>query len=245
MFRVRIAALVMAMSLPLTGCGNKDVEAINEQIETISSDIEEIAEESPEDISEEEEDKEAITAGDDLGSNEYEEDIDRADAEEIDIEETDTEDKPAEQITETEAENTNEGILSSTEDINLRDTDGAGTNYLFTYDGEDFSAIYTPDNWKIRNSYRIENVADMVIICQALIDEHPIHGSDMVSFRDAEDMAYEWLQHDMAYEFLSDDNAFKEKARDVDLDPEDQNKDFEEIYEDRTGKEFDISDFLN
>ena len=58
-------------------------------------------------------------------------------------------------------------------------------------------------------------------------------------------MAYEWLQHDMAYEFLSDDNAFKEKARDVDLNPEDQNKDFEEIYEDRTGKEFDISDFLN
>lgn len=134
------------------------------------------------------------------------------------------------------------GILSSPEDINLTDT-GDGKNYTFTYGDEEFSAIYTEDNWKIIDSYKISNVDDNLIICQALIDEHPIHGSDLVSYRTAEDMAYEWLQHNIAYEILPDDNSMKSHAKDVDLDPQDQGKDFDEIYEDRTGKEFSLDNF--
>ncbi len=136
------------------------------------------------------------------------------------------------------------GILSDPSDINLRDTDGNGTNYLFTYDGEDFSVVYTTDNWKIYDSYKINNTEDMTIICEALISVHQIHGSDMESYRTAEDMAYEWLQHNIAYQFLSDDSSWKVHAQNVDLDPKDQGKSFSEIYEDRTGKEFNLKDFL-
>ena len=136
------------------------------------------------------------------------------------------------------------GILNETADINLRDTDGNGKNYLFTYDGEDFTAVYTTDNWKIYDSYKITNIEDITIICEALNSEHQVHGSDMESYRTAEDMAYEWLQHNIAYQFLSDDSPWKEHVRDVDLDPKDQGKSFDEIYEERTGKEFNMKDFL-
>ncbi len=143
-----------------------------------------------------------------------------------------------------ESEN-KKGILSATSDINLRDIDGAGTNYLFTYGGEDFSAGYTTDNWKIINSYKIDNTSDITIICQALIDVHPIHGSDMASYRTADDMAYEWVQHNLAYQTLPDDSPLKSHAKDVDLDPNDQNRSFDEIYKDRTGKELDLNDFIS
>lgn len=140
---------------------------------------------------------------------------------------------------------TSSGLLTSTADINLTDVDGNGASYTFTYDGEQYSAEYITDNWKIRNSYKINNESDMIIICQALIDEKPVHGRDMESYRTAEDMVYEWVIHNMAYELLSDDDAMKAHAKDVDFDPKDQNRSFDEIYEDRTGKEFNINDFLN
>ena len=136
------------------------------------------------------------------------------------------------------------GILSNPSDINLRDIDGNGKSYVFTYDGEDFSAVYTTDNWRIYDSYKINNTEDMTIICEALISVHQIHGSDMESYRTAEDMAYEWLQHNIAYQFLSDDSSWKIHAQNVDLDPKDQGKSFSEIYEDRTGKEFNLKDFF-
>ena len=77
-------------------------------------------------------------------------------------------------------------------------------------------------------------------ICQALIDIHPIHGSDMISYRTSDDMVYEWLQHNFAYSVLPDDNLWKNNAKDVDFDPQDQGKSIKEIYEDRTGKKFDF-----
>ncbi|SEK63490.1 hypothetical protein SAMN04487770_102134 [Butyrivibrio sp. ob235] len=140
--------------------------------------------------------------------------------------------------------NEDDGILSSSADINLHD-DGSGKNYTFTYNGEDFSAIYIEDNWKIIDSYKINSVSDMLYICQALIDEKPVHGRDMQSYRDAEDMAYEWVQHNMAYQILPDGNDMKAHAKDVDFDPQDQNKDFDEIYKDRTGKELSLDDILD
>ena len=136
------------------------------------------------------------------------------------------------------------GILKSAADIELTDTDGNGKNYHFYYAGDDFTAIYTPDNWKVKDSYRVHSEADMIIICQALIDEHPVHGKDMESYRTAEDMAYEWEIHNMGYAFFTDDENLRNKAKDVDFDPKDQGLTIEEFYESRTGKEFDVNVIL-
>ena len=136
------------------------------------------------------------------------------------------------------------GILKSAADIELTDTDGNGKNYHFYYAGDDFTAIYTTDNWKVKDSYRVHSEADMIIICQALIDEHPVHGKDMESYRTAEDMAYEWEIHNMGYVFFTDDERLKNKAKDVDFDPKDQGMTIEEFYKSRTGKDFDINVIL-
>ena len=130
--------------------------------------------------------------------------------------------------------------LSSPEDINLRSDDGY--SYYFTYQDEDFYAEYYDDVWTIYNSYRITSSHDILIICRALSEEHPIHGRDMESYRTPTDMAFEWEQHNLAYEQLPEDNAWRESAKNVDLDPQDQGKTFKEIYEDRTGKEITLDD---
>ncbi len=132
------------------------------------------------------------------------------------------------------------GILSGVDDVALTDLTGAGTDYAFIYDGTPYSAKYTPDNWEIKDSYKITNAMDMAIICQALINEHPIHGRDMVSYRTCDDMAYEWIQHNVAYSFLPEDSKWVESVKNVDFDPKDQGKSYRELYEDRTGKKFDI-----
>lgn len=139
---------------------------------------------------------------------------------------------------------TGNGILTGTQDINLHDVDGKDQNYSFNYGDEEFTVLYRTDNWKILDSYKITNSDDMIIICRALIEIHPVHGIDLKGFRTPEDMAYEWLQHNMAYELLPEDNVFRKKAKDVDLNPEDQGKSMTEIYESRTGKKFSVSDFL-
>ena len=145
---------------------------------------------------------------------------------------------------ETAAEAEKSGKLSSVEDIGLHAVDETGKNYAFSYHQEEFSARYTPDNWKIVDSYKITDTDDIVVICQALSDVHPVHGRDMESFRTPEDMAFEWLQHNIAYAFLPDDSPWKRSAKDVDLNPADQNKTFDEISEDKTGKKFRIEEFL-
>lgn len=127
------------------------------------------------------------------------------------------------------------------DDIVIKDIDGNGTNYEFIYNKEVFRVVYTYDNWKLYDSYKITNINDMKKICQALINIHPIHGSDMVSYRIADDMVYEWALHNIAYELLPENNEWKENAKDVDFDPADQGKSLEEIYENRTGKTFNSS----
>lgn len=136
-------------------------------------------------------------------------------------------------------------LLTSAADLNFHKADDNADKYIFTYNGEDFTAIYTTDNWKILNSYKINNEKDMTIICQTLIDEHQIHGRDMTSYRTADDMVYEWIQHNLVYEVLPEDSEWLSHAKDVDLDPKDQNKSFEEIYKDRTGKELSLEDIFN
>lgn len=129
-------------------------------------------------------------------------------------------------------------------DIKIIDIDNKKTNYSFIYKNETFLATYTLDNWNIKDSYKITNYNDLVIICEELNKIHKVHGSDMESYRTPSDMAYEWLQHNIAYSLLPESNSFKQNAKDVDLDPKDQNKTLKEMYEDRTGKEFKIEDFL-
>ena len=134
------------------------------------------------------------------------------------------------------------GTLSSPEDINLRSDDGH--SYYFSYKDEDYYSEYYDDVWTIYNSYKITNSDDITTICQALADEHPIHGSDMESYRTASDMAFEWEQHNLAYEQLPEDNAWRESAKNVDIDPQDQGKTFAEIYEDRTGNKITFDDVV-
>ena len=131
-------------------------------------------------------------------------------------------------------------ILTNEKNFKIIDVDGKETTYSFEYKNKKYTAIYTTDNWKIINSYKIKNTKDMVIICQALIDIHPVHGRDMISYRTAEDMAYEWFQHILAYEILPKENQWRDNAKDVDLDPKDQGKSLKEIYEERTGEKFTI-----
>lgn len=153
--------------------------------------------------------------------------------------------KQSDNASEGTGKSSSKGLLSSTVDLNFRDVDGKDKNYAFDYNGEEYSVEYCEDHWKIMDSYKINDSNDMVIICQALIDVHPVHGADMQSFRTADDMAYEWVQHNLAYEFLPEDNEWRIKSKDVDLNPEDQGKSFVEIYEERTGKEFKLSDFFH
>ena len=115
-------------------------------------------------------------------------------------------------------------LLSSPEDIGLHDTDGNGVDYSFSYGGEEFFALYEPDNWHITDSYKIEDEDDILLICQALISVHPIHSADMQSYRTAEDMAFEWHQHNLAYNHIPDSSEWKSNAKDVDLDSKDEGK---------------------
>lgn len=138
--------------------------------------------------------------------------------------------------------NETNGILQSVDDLSLKDVDGKKTTFTFIYENEVFNATYTKDNWHIEDSYKINNKNDITIICKALTDIYPIHGKDMKSFRTIDDLVYEWLQHNLAYDFLPNQSQWKENARSVDLDPEDQGRSIEEIYEARTGKKFNIKD---
>ena len=124
--------------------------------------------------------------------------------------------------------------LQSTSDINLRSAGGG--YYYFTYNGEDFKALYSYDTWTIYDSYRITNKKDMEIICQALSDERPVPSRDGQSYRTADDMAYEWDQHNKIHMIAPDGSRTKERTRNVDLDPEDQGKSYKDLYNENLGK---------
>lgn len=127
--------------------------------------------------------------------------------------------------------------INSVKDVELQDVDGKSKKYSFKYNNEIYTAVYTTDNWHINDSYKITSEHDMTLICQALINEHEVHGRDMVSYRTAEDMAYEWLQHNLAYEFLPEESSWKNNAKDVDLNPADQGRDLIEMFDARTNNE--------
>lgn len=126
------------------------------------------------------------------------------------------------------------GELSSVDDVALVPMDDYGYSYIFTYGGEEFTACFDTYAWRVYDSYRIDNHNDIVTICQALINEHPVYGADWESWRTAEDMAYEWEQHNLAYKMLPVNSHWRDDAKDVDLDPYDQGKSFHDLYASRT-----------
>lgn len=130
-------------------------------------------------------------------------------------------------------------------EIQLKDLDGKQTTYSFEYKGYIYTAIFKNGCWKIIDSYKIKNSNVMNAICEELIKAHPVLGKDRITYRTAGDMVYEWVQHNLAYSMLSDKSEFKASAKDVDFDPEDQGRTFMEIYEDRTGKKFNINDIIS
>jgi len=135
---------------------------------------------------------------------------------------------PAQTTTSASSAKQNEPITADS--LGFKNVDGVGSKYEFTYGGEVFTAIYTPDNWKIIDSYKIDKEADILLICQILAAEHPVHGKDMVSYRTPDDMSVEWQQHNLAYKVLPSDHKWKNNAKDVDLDPKDQGKTLSEMF---------------
>lgn len=127
-------------------------------------------------------------------------------------------------------EKKNKDVPEDAEEMKMYDIDGNNENFAFTYNDEVFYAYYKPENWQIVDSYKIIVKDDMITICQALIDIHPLHGSDGESWREPEDMAKEWLQHNIAYNILPDGDIHKENAKDVDFNPEDQGKSMVDMY---------------
>lgn len=117
--------------------------------------------------------------------------------------------------------------------IELTDMDGNKINYSFIYNNEEYFAWYKEDTWHIVDSYKINNEEAMSKICEVLIEEHPIPSRDRKSYREVDDLVYEWKQHNIIYDVLPDDNKWKSNAKDVDLDPDDQGKSFKELYESR------------
>ena len=238
-------AIFMACAIGLIGCGMLFTEAMDEDdkekasefVSDLSSELKSFFEYEPEkELSQEADaDEDDSTEGSDTAKAN-----DPAEAQKA----TDADNSAKESGTTGSSSPFGGGILKSTADINLHSADGGKKNYVFTYNGTDFSAIYTADNWKVIDSYLIDNTEDITIICEALIAEHPIHGSDMQSYRTAEDMAYEWEQHNIAYTFLPEGNRWKEKIKDVDLNPADQGLSFDEIYERQTGKKITIEEIL-
>ena len=125
--------------------------------------------------------------------------------------------------------------IQSADELCLTSDDDS--HYSFTYAGETYRAIFDTDTWKIIDSYRVTNTADMVIICQALSDLHPVPNADRTGYRTADDLAYEWLQHNIAYSLLPDDMKWKQNAKDVDLNPDDQGKNLINFFFERSMQE--------
>ena len=117
--------------------------------------------------------------------------------------------------------------INNKDNINIINLNG--TNYILDYKGTKYNVEYKYDNWKIYNSYKITNEHDMKIIVSKLISIHPIHSSDYKSYRTVDDLIYEWKQHNLAFTLLPN-GKYKDMARDVDLDPKDQNKSYIEMY---------------
>ena len=124
-------------------------------------------------------------------------------------------------------------LISSADELGFADVTGYGENYCFSYGGEEFTALYWTDNWRILDSYKIRNSQDILLICSVLAELHPIHSADYSGWRTPEDMAYEWEQHNFAYDMSPEGSSYKVSSRDVDIDPKDQGRSAYDMLIDR------------
>ena len=127
--------------------------------------------------------------------------------------------------------------LSETE-LELTETDD--DIYAFSYGGETFTAQYTPyigGNWKVVDSYKITNRADMVIICERLLKLNKVRGR-ITRWRTAKDMADEWEIHNRGYSLALAYSMEGAAARlkDVDMDKKDQGKTFDDFLAEFLGR---------
>lgn len=90
-------------------------------------------------------------------------------------------------------------------------------NYKVNNKSKVFTAIYTPNNWKIKDSYLITDMDDMVLICSLLKNYHAIPNKEYSGMRSAENMANEWDAHNHVYYTF----GFEDHTKDVDIDPSD------------------------
>ena len=124
--------------------------------------------------------------------------------------------------------------------VNFDSSDDYADNYSFTYGDETFLVHYTPylgGDWKIVDSFKITNRADMVIICEKLLKINQVEGR-ITQYRTAKDMADEWEIHNQGYKIaksLSMASAV-ERLKDVDLDKKDQGKTFDDFLAEFLGK---------
>lgn len=115
------------------------------------------------------------------------------------------------------------------EQIVINDIDGF--NYSFVYHDETFYARYYENNWRIYDSYRITDSEDIYAIVEALTQIHPIPSKDRQSYRSVQNMTDEWVLHNLAFHLLKDDSPYKESARNVDLDPDDEDLSLQELLD--------------
>ena len=119
-------------------------------------------------------------------------------------------------------------------------TDNGDDSYTFNYGGETFSAVFTPyigGDWKIYDSYKITNRADMVIICEKLLAVNKVEGR-ITPCRTAKDMADEWEIHNRGYSLAKSFSmtSAAERLKDVDMDKKDQGKTFDDFLAEFLGR---------
>ena len=139
-----------------------------------------------------------------------------------------------------EASDGDKPTLSEDEpEIIYNGSDGSAESYSFTCGGESFTALYTPysgGDWKVVDSYRITDRADMVMICEKLYRLHKIEGR-ITRYRTAKDMADEWEIHNQGYTIAKGYSMDSAAARlkDVDMDRKDQGKTFDAFLKEFLG----------
>ena len=131
--------------------------------------------------------------------------------------------------------------LSETDFIlNYDGSDDYADNYSFEYGEQTFTAHYTPylgGDWKVVDSYRITNRADMIIICEQLLRENKVQGR-ITQYRTAKDMADEWEIHNKGYTLAAalGMTSAVSRLKDVDMDKKDQGKSFDDFVAEFLGR---------
>ena len=109
----------------------------------------------------------------------------------------------------------------------------------FYYNEHKYKAIYSNETWTIDDSYKIKNHDDIFIICNKLNEIKKIPNCRKDGDRTVDSLVKEWETHNIAYEwfsyfdYLNEFDYAKNRAKTVDLDYRDDEKDLFQIVFDR------------